>query len=173
MMLYAILGPALTEDLIRAVSASGMQEGTLVELMADLEELRVEKYPEMLILMASAAHATAIAEGWSHLEKSFPLLRGGYGKATKFLGDEIVEALRRFGVDPIGDREGYNRWLHSAVKNSQFPSLLDPWDIPLDPEEDESGSEAGNHTEGDPPRRRARLIDRFNRRVGNAVNRLR
>jgi hypothetical protein len=152
MMLYAILGPALTEDLIRAVSASGMQEGTLVELTADLEELRVGKYPEMLLLMASAAYATAIADGWSHLEKSFPLLRGGYGPATKFLGDEIVEALRRFGVDPIGDRESYNRWLHSAVKNSQFPALtgiLNAWDIPPDSEEDES--EASNNTEGGPP----------------------
>ena len=174
MMLYAILGPALTEDLIRAVAASGMHEGTLVELTTDLEELRVGKYPEMLLLMASAAYATAIADGWSHLEKSFPLLRGGYGPATKFLGDEIVEALRRFGVDPIGDREGYNRWLHSAVKDSQFPALtgiLAAWDIPPDSEEDES--EASNNTEGGPPRRRARLVDRFNRRVGNAINRLR
>ncbi|MBT7694540.1 MAG: hypothetical protein HN750_21330 [Gemmatimonadales bacterium] len=176
MMLYAILGPALTEDLIRSVSASGMQEGTLVELKTDLEELRAGKYPEMLLLMASAAHATAIAEGWSHLEKSFPLLRGGYGPATKFLGDEIVEALRRFGVDPSGDREGYNRWLHSAVKDSQFPDkhgILTTWDMPPGSEENEPESEAGNNTEDDPPRRRARLIDRFNRRVGNGIERLR
>ena len=110
------------------------------------------------------------------MEKSFPLLRGGYGPATKFLGDEIVEALRRFGVDPSGDREGYNRWLHSAVKDSQFPAehgILTAWDMPPGSEENEPESEAGNNTEDDPPRRRARLIDRFNRRVGNGIERLR
>ena len=175
MMLYAILGPALSEDLIRSVSASGMQEGTLVELTTDLEELRAGKYPEMLLLMASAAHATAIADGWSHLEKSFPLLRGGYGPATKFLGDEIVEALRRFGVDPLNDREDFNRWLHSAVEDSQFtfgPSIISGWLMPPGSEENEPESEADNNIEDDFPRRRARLIDRFNRCCGKIINRL-
>mgnify|MGYP006206245931 FL=1 len=174
MMLHAILGPTLTEDLIRAVSASGMQDGTLVELTADLEELRVGKYPEMLLLMASAAHATAIADGWPHLEKSFPLLGGGYGPATKYLGYEVVEALQRFGVDPSGDREGYNRWLHSAVKDSRFSAehgILTGWDIPPELEEDESESEASVKVDNR-PRRKPRLMDYVNRAAARSARSL-
>ncbi len=141
-MLHAILGPALTEDLIKEVSASGLKEGTLVELTASLQELQVRKYSEMLLLMASAAHATGVAGGAIN-ENEFPLLKAGYADAGKQFGWEVVEALRRFGVDPSSDRESYNRWLQYAVEDLDLH-----WrEVSPDPEEDES--ESGASTEED------------------------
>ena len=164
-MLHAILGPALTYDLVRAVSASGLQEGTLVELTADLQELRVRKYSAMLLLMASAAHATGIAGGVPDLENEFPLLRAGYMDAGKQFGWEVVEALRRFGVDPSGDRESYNQWLQYAVEDLDLH-----WrEISSDPEEDESeaGAEADNR-----PRRKPQLMDYVNRAAARSARSL-
>ncbi len=166
-MLHAILGPALTYDLVRAVSASGLQEGTLVELTADLEERHPAKYSEMLLLMASAAHATGIAGGNPYLENEFPLLRAGYIDAGKQFGWEVVEALRRFGVDPSGDRESFNRWLQYAVKDLDLH-----WrEISPDPEEDESESEASAEADNR-PRRKPRLMDIVNRAAARSARSL-
>jgi hypothetical protein len=167
-MLHAILGPALTEDLIQAVSASGMQEGTLVELTADLQELRVRKYSEMLLLMASAAHATGIAGGAVD-KNDFPLLRAGHADAGKQFGWEVVEALRRFGVDPSGDRESYNRWLQYAVEDESVDlhwHLRHP-----DIEEEESGTEVSAEMEHR-PRRKPQLMDYVNRAAARSARSL-
>jgi len=170
-MLHAILGPALTDDLIQAVSASGLQEGTLVELTADLQELRVRKYSEMLLLMASAAHATGIAGGAVD-ENEFPLLRAGHTDAAKQFGWEVVEALRRFGVDPSGDRESYNQWLQYAVTDLDLhwkDLALHLQRISPDPEEDESeaSAEADNR-----PRRKPQLMDYVNRAAARSARSL-
>jgi hypothetical protein len=170
-MLHAILGPRLTDDLIQAVSASGLQEGTLVELTADLQQLRVRKYSEMLLLMASAAHATGIAGGAVD-ENEFPLLRAGHTDAAKQFGWEVVEALRRFGVDPSGDRESYNQWLQYAVTDLDLhwkDLALHLQCISPDPEEDESeaSAEADNR-----PRRKPRLMDYVNRAAARSARSL-
>ena len=170
-MLHAILGPRLTDDLIQAVSASGLQEGTLVELTADLQQLRVRKYSEMLLLMASAAHATGIAGGAVD-ENEFPLLRAGHTDAAKQFGWEVVEALRRFGVDPSGDRESYNQWLQYAVTGLDLhwkDLALHLQRISPDPEEDESeaSAEADNR-----PRRKPRLMDYVNRAAARSARSL-
>ncbi len=167
-MLHAILGPALTDDLIQAVSASGMQEGTLVELTADLQQLRVRKYSEMLLLMASAAHATGIAGGAVD-ENDFPLLRAGHADAGKQFGWEVVEALRRFGVDPSGDRESYNRWLQYAVEDE---SVNLHWHLRHpDIEEEESGTEVSAEMEHR-PRRKPQLMDYVNRAAARSARSL-
>jgi hypothetical protein len=167
-MLHAILGPALTYDLVRAVSASGLQEGTLVELTASLQELQGRKYSEMLLLMASAAHATGIAGGvLPDLENEFPLLRAGYTDAGKQFGWEVVEALRRFGVDPSGDRESFNRWLQYAVKDLDLH-----WrEISPNPEEDEFESEVSAEADNR-PRRKPRLMDIVNRAAARSARAL-
>ena len=168
-MLHAILGPALTEDLVRAVAASGLEGGTLAELTARLQELQVRKYPEMLLVMASAAHATARAAGFSHLEDEFPLLREGYGDAGKYFGDEIIQALRRFGVDPLADPENYKRWLQYAVEDESVDlhwHLRHP-----DIEEEESGTEVSAEMEHR-PRRKPRLMDYVNRAAARSARSL-
>ena len=169
-MLHAILGPAHTDDLIQAVSASGMQEGTLVELTADLQQLRVRKYSEMLLLMASAAHATGIAGGAVD-ENDFPLLRAGHADAGKQFGWEVVEALRRFGVDPSGDRESYNRWLQYAVEDESV-NLYWHWHLRHpDIEEEESGTEVSAEMEHR-PRRKPQLMDYVNRAAARSARSL-
>jgi len=171
-IVHAILGPVLTEDLVRAVAASGLQEGILAEFAAQLRWQQDRKYPEMLFIMAAAAHAAGVAQSVPKREEGWPPLVAGYHVANKQFGWEVLSALRRFGVDPFVNREDYDRWLQAVAKKDGWnfvpPLEFENWS---DSEEDES--EAGNNTEGDLPRRRARLIDRFNRRVGNGIERLR
>ena len=137
--LHSILGPALTEDLIRAVSDSGLQEGTLVELTAELREEQRRKYPDMLILMASAAMA-AFRTNWQHRDdEEYPVLREAYSTAGKLFGWEVVEALQRFGVDPTGNRETYNRWLEAAATTGEMWC----WPVGPDPKEEKHESDTG------------------------------
>jgi len=138
-VLHSILGPALTEDLIRAVSDSGLQEGTLVELTAELSEEQRRKYPDMLILMASAAMA-AFRANWQHRDdEEYPVLQEAYSTAGKLFGSEVLDALRRFGVDPVGDRETYNRWLEAAATTGEMWC----WPVGPDPEEEKHESDTG------------------------------
>ncbi len=134
-MLYAILGPELTSDFVRTVeNGDPKHTENLREIAKKLSDLNVRKKPPvMLIAMASAmwALSNASAHNWVLGEDSdrFPALSSSDAKTftLKYLGDEVVNALRRFGIErPESgdeyitfdkDKTTYNNWVSDSVES--------------------------------------------------------
>ena len=134
-MIYAILGPELTSDFVRTVeNGDPKHTENLREIAKKLSDLNVRKRPPvMLIAMASAMWALGnILFGGAVTKDSedrFPALssHGVQGFTFKFLGDEVVNALRRFGIErPESgdeyitfdkDKTTYNNWVSDSVES--------------------------------------------------------
>jgi len=150
-MLYAILGPELTSDFVRTIEsgdpehAENLKEhiwGTprnLKEIAKELNDLNKEKRPPvMLIAMASAMWALRnIRLGGAVTKDSedlFPALSSDHAQdfTFKFLGDEVVNALGRFGIEvpkrghdyiTFDERiafNTYNNWVSKSIESAWF-----------------------------------------------------
>jgi len=132
-MLYAILGPELTSDFVRTVE-NGDPEHTenLRDIAKKLSDLNVRKKPPvMLIAMASAMWALTYRphprdlnnlENLIHFFQEsdpFPALTEASSFAFKYLGDEVLNALERFGVErpPARGDDSYNNWVRDSVES--------------------------------------------------------
>jgi len=133
-MLYAILGPELTSDFVRTVeNGDPKHTENLREIAKKLSDLNVRKRPPvMLIAMASAMWALSHTHNkWILGEGSdrFPALSSADAQdfTFKYLGDEVVNALRRFGIErPESgdeyitfdkDKTTYNNWVSDSVES--------------------------------------------------------
>jgi len=131
-MLYAILGPELTSDFVRTVeNGDPKHTENLREIAKKLSDLNVRKKPPvMLVAMASAMWALTYRPDPRKSYKSenvirffqeldpFPALTEASDFAFKYLGDEVLHALKRFGVAPParGD-DSYNNWVSDSVES--------------------------------------------------------
>ncbi len=139
-MLYAILGPELTSDFVRTVeNGDPKHTENLREIAKKLSDLNVRKKPPvMLIAMASAMWAlsnVSTRHKWVLGKDSdrFPALSSADAQdfTFKYLGDEVVNALRRFGIErPESgdehitwfdgfdkDKTTYNNWVSDSVES--------------------------------------------------------
>ena len=129
-MLYAILGPELTSDFVRTVeNGDPKHTENLREIAKKLSDLNVRKKPPvMLIAMASAMWALSnVILGED--SNRFPALSSADAQdfTFKYLGDEVVNALRRFGIErPESgdehitfdkDKTTYNNWVSDSVES--------------------------------------------------------
>jgi hypothetical protein len=155
-MLYAILGPELTSDFVRTIEsgdpehAENLKEhiwGTprnLKEIAKELNDLNKEKRPPvMLIAMASAMWALGNIHFGGAVTKDsedrFPALSSDdiQGFTFKFLGDEVVWALRRFGIELPergdehivfnADKTTYNNWVSKSIESAWFHPDGEQW----------------------------------------------
>ena len=134
-MLYAILGPELTSDFVRTVeNGDPKHTENLRRITKELSDLNKEKRPPvMLIAMASAMWALGNIHFGGAVTKDsedlFPALSSSdaQGFTFKYLGDEVVNALRRFGIErPESgdeyitfdkDKTTYNNWVSDSVES--------------------------------------------------------
>ena len=138
-MLYAILGPELTSDFVRTVeNGNPKHTENLRRITKELSDLNKKKRPPvMLIAMASAMWALSHTHNkWVLGEGSdrFPALSSANAKdfTFKFLGDEVKNALERFGIErPVNgddyiafdkDKTTYNNWVSKSIESA--------WDHP-------------------------------------------
>ena len=171
-IIHAILGPALTDDLVQTISASNLQNGTLLELTDELKKLQWKKYPEGMLLLASTAHLLGVHGLHLIEENEYPILRAGHTDAAKIFCDVVANSLSLFSVPGWGphgtfnDKKIYNEWLKHAVEE------LDWWWWTTFHEEQEEESKTTSNK-----RRKPRLMDYINRAIGNwaraRANRLR
>ena len=131
-MLYAILGPELTSDFVRTVeNGDPKHTENLREIAKKLSDLNVRKKPPvMLVAMASAMWALSnVSDVLGEDSDRFPALSSdaAQGFTFKYLGDEVVNALRRFGIErPESgdeyitfdkDKTTYNNWVSDSVES--------------------------------------------------------
>lgn len=171
-IIHAILGPALTDDLIQTISASNLQNGTLLELTDELKKLRWKKYPEEILVLASTAHLLGMHGLHLISENEYPILRAGHTIAAKVFCGVVANSLSLFSVPGweqngiLNDKTIYNEWLKHAVEE------LDWWPLVFhENKEEEESKTTSNKT------RKPRLMDYINRAIGNwaraRANRLR
>ena len=137
-MLYAILGPELTSDFVRTVeNGDPKHTENLREIAKKLSDLNVRKKPPvMLIAMASAMWALSnVILGED--SNRFPALSSADAQdfTFKYLGDEVVNALRRFGIErpESGDEhitwfDGFDKDKKTTYNNWVSDSLESIWD---------------------------------------------
>ena len=149
-MLYAILGPELTSDFVRTVeNGDPKHTENLREIAKKLSDLNIRKKPPvMLIAMASAMWAVAnrISINFNEAatkdsEDLFPALSSDHAQdfTFKFLGDEVVNALGRFGIEvpkrghdyiTFDERiafNTYNNWVSKSIESAWFHLDEEQW----------------------------------------------
>ena len=137
-MLYAILGPELTSDFVRTVeNGDPKHTENLRRITKELSDLNKKKRPPvMLIAMASAMWALSnVILGED--SNRFPALSSADAQdfTFKYLGDEVVNALRRFGIErpESGDEhitwfDGFDKDKKTTYNNWVSDSLESIWD---------------------------------------------
>lgn len=132
-LLYALLGPRATLDLIEALrQGSSDDRSELMEGLRNQLESCVGRSPWMLLALATAVGATARlfgdADGVEGAERS-SALDHKLGETEKYLGDLLMQAWEQFGFDESRFRQwfeesggvfGNDAWPPRGIGYSQF-----------------------------------------------------
>jgi hypothetical protein len=154
-LIYAVLGPWATANLLRALKESGDHESTQIGwLIGGLDDV-VGRRPNMLLALLAAIGATD--RYWNQqFVDHIPERRGGgvitFGSDTlKLLGGLILESGRRFGFDEksLGewfDSESAHLYEQQPWPPTQVPYTLDGPDL-----DDKFVAGANNHVSSPEP----------------------
>lgn len=113
-LLYAVLGPRATLDLIEALrQGSSDDRSELMEGLRNQLESCVGRSPSMLLALATAVGATARlfgdSDGVEGAERSSALDQK-LGETEKYLGDLLMQAWEQFGFD----ESRFRRWFEES-----------------------------------------------------------
>ena len=132
-LIYAVLGPWATADLLRALKKSGGHESTQIEwLIGGLDDV-VGRRPNMLLALLAAIGATDRYWNQQFIDQ-IPERRGGgvitFGSDTlKLLGGLILESGRRFGFDEKSLGEWFDSESSHLYEKEPWPPTQVPYTL--------------------------------------------